>query len=414
MIFTLNGFSMDYARFNGDNGNTGQFNDTILKPPLKLKWRYFTNGGFKASPIVFRGRVFCCDRTGQIYALNADDGSLLWKKYYLTAQGDNAIPLAYNNYLYFFGNGYANFYCVRQDNGEEVWHHADIGTNSIYRGKYSAVAYDGKVYTAHKGSGNIFRVSCFDCAAGKLIWKKEYGGGSDLINNGAVLICTTTTPPSVVGNYSAGKLNWLPKEGATFCLTADSGHTLWENRTYFAKRPTLYDTLVYSSACSSSYIEGAINVRNGQAINSGTLGTYDNEPAATDANYLFSKPYCGEPFFANRHTMKVIGDCDWSLISSTPKWGTGCGGISLANGFGYFGMGSGGGGLPAAGGYGRGGLGQGIFAFEIPKDTATKILKVVWWFKTASNICSTPVIDAGKLYLTTNQEGAVYCFENDL
>jgi outer membrane protein assembly factor BamB len=408
-------FGADQARYNADNGNTGQFSDTILKPPLKLKWRYFTSGGFKASPIVFNGRLFCSDRWGQVYALEGETGRLIWKKYYYTGYGDNAVPLAYGNYLYFFGSAYAALYCVRQDNGQQQWKFDDIGVNTIYRGKYSPVAYNGKVYAATRTVSTTFRVVCLNAAAGTLLWSKEYPG-VDAIGTGEVVICTLTTPPSVIGFYNAGSLNWCPGSGMTFALSADSGKVLWENSSWFCKRLTVYDTLAYISSCSAgAYTDGALNVRTGLMVKQGKLESIDdaNAPLWTiNGRYIFAKPYCLEPEFYNQRTWARIGGCDWSAITANPRFETGCGAIALANGYGYFGLGGGGGNTPVAGGRGRGGLGQGLYAFEIPRDSTVNKLKIVWQFKTASNFCSTPVIADGKLYATSNQEGAIYCFEN--
>lgn len=405
--------SQDQARFNADMGNTGLFHDSILKPPLKLKWRSFTNGGWKASPIVLNGRLFASDRWGQVFALDAETGKILWRKYYLTAYGDNAIPLAYGGRLYYFGSGYSALYCARQDNGEEVWKFNDIGVNTIFRGKYSPVGYRGKVYAATRTVSTTFRVVCLDTLDGRLAWSREYSDES-AIGGGEVVVCTLTTPPSVIGFYNAGSNNWCPGSGKTFCLTADSGRMLWEDSSVYCKRLTTYDTLVHVSSCTAgTYTDALLDVRTGARVWQGDLNAYDNGPSAVDGRYIYTKIYNGEPEFYDRRTRVKIGDCDWSPITSTPRWGTGCGSIALSNGHGYFGLGAGNGALPAAGGWGRGGLGQGLFAFEIPKDSTIKSLKVVWQFKTASNFCSTPVIADGKMYVTTNQEGAIYCFEND-
>jgi outer membrane protein assembly factor BamB len=406
-------FGSDQGRFSGDAGNTGVYRDTVLKPPLKLKWRYFTNGGWKAAPVAYKGRVFACDRWGQVFALNGETGKLIWKKYFCTGYGDNAIPLAYGDYLYYFGSAYAALYCVRQDNGEEKWRFNDIGVNTIYRGKYSPVAYDGRVYVATRTVSTTFRVICFNAVTGALLWSREYTS-ADAIGSGEVVVCTLTSPPSVIGFYNAGSNNWCPGAGKTFALTADSGRVLWEDSSVFCKRLTVYDTLVYASSCTAgTYTDVALNVLTGKRVRQGNLNAYDNGPSAIDSRYIYTKPYCSIPGFYSRSTWQSIGGCDWSAITSNPKWETGCGSIALANGYGYFGIGSGGGYAPVAGGRGRGGLGQALFAFEIPKDSTVTSLKIVWTFKTASNFCSTPVIADGKLYATTNGEGAIYCFEND-
>lgn len=412
LLLIATSFCADQARFNADMGNTGWFQDSILKPPLKLKWRYFTEGGFKNAPVAFKGRVFCSDRWGRVYAIEGETGRLLWKKDFYIGNYGTTIPLAYGDFLYYYATN-SPLYCIRQDNGREVWKSPNIGSTTMgSHARYSPVTWNNRVYVATESPANTFRVACFDAVNGVNYWNKTYPESYG-IGLGEVLVCTLTTPASIIGFYNAGSLNWCPRSGRTFVLTADSGRVVWEDSVYFTQRATVFDTLVYVSACSSGrYAEGALDVRSGRVVKRGAL-LFDYAPAAMDGRYIYVKPYCANPIFYNLKTWAKIGGADFSPITAAyTSSETGCGGIVLANGYGYFGLGGGGRSGTANGGRGRGGLGQGIYAFEIPKDSTVKTLKVVWGFKTASNFCSTPVVADGKLYVTTNQEGAIYCFEN--
>jgi len=51
-------------------------------PHLAVRWTYPPTGAlsaFRASPIVYKGRVFVGNRNGHLYALDANTGALLWQ-----------------------------------------------------------------------------------------------------------------------------------------------------------------------------------------------------------------------------------------------------------------------------------------------------------------------------------------------
>jgi len=424
-LFVSVSFSQTSARFHGDfQDNSGRFADTLLKPPLKLKWRYFTEGTFKGGPIVFNGRVFAVDRQGQVYCLNAETGDLIWKHYFLGREG--ITPLAFGEYLYYHsaGTGYYDqvgyFHCVRQDNGKEVWKKSSVGGVVVNRGRYSPIAFNNRIYffgTTGKAE-NTAKIFCFDPLTGSEIWTKTYGPivGAGGLNPSYMVICTTGTTPLLISSYTSGASeNWRTKFQATFALIAGTGETVWENTEYGGKL-ALYKNVLYMNTASVTIGERfvAANALTGDTLYTSRHGL-EFKPSV-DENFVFSRGYGGSVTLWDRATGATRGSCDWSGINIAQggRVLSGCGYPSIANGYGYCGFGHGGyavDGYDPPGGIPRADKAQGIYAFKIP-DAGGSSPQVVWYYKMASNICTTPFITRGKIYWTTNQEGAIYCFEN--
>jgi outer membrane protein assembly factor BamB len=404
--------------------NSGQFHDTVLKPPLTLKWRYFTEGTFKTGPIVINGKLFATDRQGQVYCLDSETGELLWKRYYLASE--SVTPIAWGNYLYYHetGTGYydRNGYlrCVNQNDGKDVWVRDNIGGTVYKRGKFSPQIFNGKLYFfgSTGTTTNTATLYCLDASTGETIWEKVIGPITDAqgIVPDHILVCTLAVKPFIISAYSSNaQTSNRNKYGQAFAVTADSGKLLWETSVYHNVH-CIYDTVLYAHTASPS-IEGIIaaSVFTGDTLY-GKKVTSAYKFSATD-KYLFTRTYGGSVSFLDKHTGNTIGSCDFASIP-IPAGGkvlSGCGFVSMANGYGYCGFGHGGYSVSTynpPGGAPRSDKAQGVYAFEIPKNNETS-LKVVWYYKMASNICSTPYIANGKIYYTTNQEGAIYCFENE-
>lgn len=334
-------------------------------------------------------------------------------------------PLAWGDYLYYHeaGTSYNDrtgyFRCVRQDNGADVWVRTNVGGIVTGRGKFSPQVFSGNIYFfgTTGTAGNTATLYCFNAMTGDTAWTRTFGPIADAqgLIPGQVLLCTLTVKPVVISAYASGaQVNWRDKYGLAFALTADSGKTVWETDVYH-NVDCLFDTVLYTYT-SSPALQGlfAASVFTGDTLY-GRGGGTSYKISVTD-KYLFTRGYGSPTNFLNRLTGASIGSCNFSAVP-IPVGGrvlSGCGFISMANGYGYCGFGHGGysdstynppGGIP------RADYAQGVYAFEIPKNNETS-LKVVWYYKMASNICTTPAIANGKLYYTTNQEGAIYCFEN--
>ena len=64
-----------------------RFADTETKispstvPNLSLKWEFYAGKDISATPAIYDGTIYFPSWNGYIYAVNASDGSLIWKQY---------------------------------------------------------------------------------------------------------------------------------------------------------------------------------------------------------------------------------------------------------------------------------------------------------------------------------------------
>jgi outer membrane protein assembly factor BamB len=71
----------------GDMGYSGVSPDTTIRPPFRIKWRTRIWSTCKSGVIVADGKVFAAGRMGQLTALDAETGDIVWQRRY-----DNLIP----------------------------------------------------------------------------------------------------------------------------------------------------------------------------------------------------------------------------------------------------------------------------------------------------------------------------------
>lgn len=145
-----------------------------------------------AAPAVLDGVVYFGSENGWFYALNKDSGQVIWKKIITKGVktsarqarstglvGISAAPaLGYGKI--FVGTWEGNFLALDQKDGNTLWEYAygTEGTNS------SAVVADHKVCL-----GAYFNdFFCFGEATGKIIWKEKLGGSSAALADGILVV----------------------------------------------------------------------------------------------------------------------------------------------------------------------------------------------------------------------------------
>lgn len=154
----------DWPTYMYDGGRSG-FNagETRLSPAnaksLKLLWRQKIGDGkpMAAQPIVYSGTLYIGSWDGYLYALNAQDGSVKWKKdtgitssklCFPQEAGITSAPAVTNDALY-IGGGDDKFYALNPSTGDTLWTFK-TGDNSEEGGAYNWVSpfvYKDKVYT---------------------------------------------------------------------------------------------------------------------------------------------------------------------------------------------------------------------------------------------------------------------------
>jgi len=183
----------------------------------KLKWKFKTEGErrfaakhlhgaepaaetmpdpfdfFLSSPVIANGIVYFGSGDTNIYALDADTGSLKWK--FKTGDVVHASPAVANGIL-FMGSWDSYFYALDAATGKEEWRFKtgeDPDTHNQQGIQSSAAVADGIVYFGCRDS----KFYALDASTGKQVWAFSNKGSwviaSPAVNDGKVYFATSDT-----------------------------------------------------------------------------------------------------------------------------------------------------------------------------------------------------------------------------
>ena len=188
-------------------------------PNLKLKWAFgFPTGETSSSqPTVVAGRVFVGSDNGYIYALDAATGCVYW-----SFEGGSIVRGAVTvgpvtgqgaaRFAVFFGDGHANVFAVNAQDGKMLWK-TKVDPHVVARITAGTKFYDGKLIvpvssSEEFASGNPGYPCCtsrgsvvaLDANTGKQIWKAWVVSGD----------------PKPVTTMANGVTVWAPGGGAVW------------------------------------------------------------------------------------------------------------------------------------------------------------------------------------------------------
>ena len=219
-------------------------------PRLALKWAFGYPGGTSAygQPTVMGGRVFVGTDIGYVYSLDAATGCVYWS-YRAAAGVRNAMTVGAvttggrKRYAVFFGDLKASAYAIDAQDGSEIWktrvedHYATRVTAApaLYRGRlYVPVSawegFQARVpdYPCCTAVGSV---SALDANTGRRLWKTY----------------TIAEPPKPTGKNSRGVQQYAP-----------AGVPVWNTPTIDAARQLLYvgtgDSSTYPAPATSDAI----------------------------------------------------------------------------------------------------------------------------------------------------------------
>lgn len=191
------------------------------RPMLQQKWSYRTGGRIVAAPAVAGGTVFVASRNHQLYALDAEDGTLKWKREF---GGDlRCAPLAVGGRV-FFGCDDHCFYAVDAATGEEVW-------EFVAQGDFRAPAAL-REQTLFVGNTD-HHLYALGIADGRLLWAADLGDNVE-------------SSPAV----GATAVYTISRDGVLRALDLRDGHLLWQASARVAGRgaPALLLNEVYATS----------------------------------------------------------------------------------------------------------------------------------------------------------------------
>lgn len=370
----------------GDMGYSMVAPPSALKPPLRIKWRTRTWDTFKGPVIVADGKVFSSGRLGQVAALDAETGRILWRVRHKDVESCPSPTYAQGKLLIMRGaldqqadeNLYGGIWCHDAKTGKELWRKKL--PLAFHYNPDGVVVHKDKVLVAYNAGGGAVEGVALDLATGREKWKRKYPGIFDAKTSWPVRTCGVIGDGrwflSVAGGAKPRKGHWGawdlkdPVGKATLAINPDTGQLLWQNKKHAIAKSTRIAYRKGTLVVFAREKAHALNPANGQLLWSGA----GSRPGRLYYDTYFQQALSDE-YLSSRGTkgIQLTNICAYYVF---------------ANGFWY--------------GHAR---------HQGPVLCARKDNKVVWQYRFLSRACPAPTPAYGRLYYAPNGEGVVYCFE---
>jgi len=273
-------------------------------------WRFSTVGAVWSSATIVGNTVYfgsneaTSDSGGDVYALNAETGELLWRFQTATSAASNSVvskPTVSNGDLYVSSdNGY--LYALDATTGAELWADDLGGGEAGFLDVSSPTVVSGVVYMG-SDDGYIY---AFNAKSGSIIWSYFVGynvDSSPAVVNGIVYIgdgpgdvfALAAPTGALIWKFATGSdVACLPvvasgvvyvdsANGPLFALSAATGAKLWSSSpggAGTASSPVLANGMVYVAGSRGGVY--AINAKTGRSLWRGAAGSPDNTPTVYD------------------------------------------------------------------------------------------------------------------------------------
>ena len=264
-----------------------------------LVWKFKATAGVGTSPAVHAENVLVADYNGNVFAISGRDGSQAWQRK-LPMRVVSSPVVAGDHVLVGCYDGYA--YCLSGKDGSVVWKRKTHGrvraTAATDGAAFYVPSYDGYVYALEASSGRI-------------IWRSNIGGqlsGAPAVKGGAVVVgapdgrvhCLDAATGTTRWTYAAGagvKAGIAIAAGRVFagsndkhlhCLNLNDGSMLWKYKTgdIVLSRPYVRDGVVYAGSYDGHMY--AIEAATGRLLDSyDTGGAIYSSPIADDESVYF-------------------------------------------------------------------------------------------------------------------------------
>ncbi len=256
-----NGWGNDNSNSRFQTGASARLTASEV-PRLKLKWAFgFPTGeSSNSQPTVVAGRVFAGSDNGFIYSLDAATGCVYW-----SFEGGSIVrgSLTVGNvsgpgdarYAVFYGDGHANIFAVNAQNGQLLWK-TKVDSHVVARITAGLRYYNGKVFvpvssSEEFSSGTADYPCCtsrgslvaLDANSGRIVWKTWVVPGelkpTKIQSNGVVLYgpggggvwnSPTIDPVRNAVYISTGDATTFPAPNTTdgvIAIDITSGKLLW-------------------------------------------------------------------------------------------------------------------------------------------------------------------------------------------
>ena len=390
----------------GDMGYSFVSPDQTIYPPFRIKWKTRVWGSFKGPIIVAEGLAFCANRLGQVAALDAETGRIVWRTTHPRLESRPGPTYADGKLLVLRGSFTPRPRQLvpppsplsldpreRRNRGGGLWCH-DAKTGRLIWQKTVPFAYhfnadglvvqQGKVLVAVNGGGGAVEATAYSLADGKEVWNRRY---EDLLAGSPtrpVRICNVAgdgrwyvSAPAVQNRRGAE-----PSGGVTLAVDPGCGDVIWTNTDYAVFRRSRIafrnGLLVVFTRDAGEALEAATGEhlwtghgRDHQAYK----GTYYQQPLAD--LYLDSHGTLGAcPAHACSYSVFANGAWYGNRTRHSPAL------VARVSG-------------------------------KWPDKHGATVNREIWEHPFSSNACPSPSPAYGRLYYAPNGEGVVYCFEPD-
>jgi len=304
-------------------------------------------GNVPSSPAVVDGIVYVGASDGNVYALNASTGTLIWN--YTTGFWINSSPAVADGKVY-IGSWDRNVYALDASTGTLIWNYT---TGAAVES--SPALADGRVFV---GSDD-WHVYALNASTGTLIW------------NHTMEASVISSPAVADGRVYVGTWNWDDK---VYALNASTGALLWSYTTmgWVSSSPAVSDGRVYIG--SMDYNVYALNASTGTLIWNYTTGFWINSSPAVADGKVYIGSVDGNVYALNATNGALVWSCRVGSVDTSSA--------AVADGLVFI------------------GASEGVYALN----ASTGVL--VWNYATAVVFSSPAVVD-GKVYVGAD---GVYAF----
>ena len=169
---------------------------------------------FTSSPAVANGKVYFGSGDSNVYAVDAQTGTLLWK--FPTKDVVHSSPAVVNNTVY-IGSWDSYLYAIDAETGQEKWSFKSGEDNTIHNQvgfQSSPAVVDGTVYIGCRDA----HVYALDAANGRKKWDyptaKSWVIGTPAVRDGMVYVGTSDSSRFMALDAKTGRLRFEFKAGA--------------------------------------------------------------------------------------------------------------------------------------------------------------------------------------------------------
>ncbi len=215
---------------------------------------------FVSSPAVANGKVYFGSGDGNVYAVDAQAGTLLWK--FPTKDVVHSSPAVVNNTLY-IGSWDSYLYAIDADSGREKWSFKSGEDNTIHNQvgfQSSPAVVDGTVYIGCRDA----HVYAIDAATGRKKWdyptSKSWVITTPAVRDGIVYAGTSDSSRFMALDAKTGRLLFNFKAGAyifsspalagdlayvgdhngrLYAIDAKTGKLAWDFQTEVSKKDSM-------------------------------------------------------------------------------------------------------------------------------------------------------------------------------